>query len=153
MLNQRYSRLIVTAELGKKVQVLCDCSNEKVVWRLNVLAGYTKSCGCLQREMASAVNTAHGLANKHPLYAVWKRMRRRCYDPRHHSYPWYGAKGIKLCNEWESDFLLFYRDMHEGYIEGLTIDRIDPTKDYCKENCRWITHSENSRRAHSGEAL
>lgn len=29
------------------------------------------------------------------------------------------------------------------YVDGLTIDRIDPTKGYSKENCQWITHAEN----------
>lgn len=30
--------------------------------------------------------------------------------------------------------------------EQLSIDRIDPSKDYCPENCRWIPHRENCRR-------
>mgnify|MGYP006913128870 CR=1 FL=1 len=27
----------------------------------------------------------------------------------------------------------------------MTIDRIDETKDYCPENCRWITREDNAR--------
>jgi hypothetical protein len=29
----------------------------------------------------------------------------------------------------------------------LTIDRIDGNKDYCPENCRWVTLAENASRA------
>jgi len=33
-----------------------------------------------------------------------------------------------------------------GYKEGLTIERIDKDKNYCPQNCEWVTRSENSRR-------
>ena len=33
-------------------------------------------------------------------------------------------------------------------IQMITIDRIDSFKDYCPDNCRWITATENSVRAH-----
>ena len=39
----------------------------------------------------------------------------------------------------------FYADMKNGYTDSMTIDRIDSSKNYCKENCRWISKSENSR--------
>lgn len=43
--------------------------------------------------------------------------------------------------------------LSHGYADNLTIDRIDVDGGYCPENCRWITRSENSRRAYSKVAI
>ena len=37
--------------------------------------------------------------------------------------------------------------MDNGYVEGLSIDRIDETRGYRPDNCRWLTKSENARLA------
>ena len=63
-----------------------------------------------------------------PLYDIWQSMRRRCSDPKHVSYRYYGAKGIKVCDRWES-FKAFKQDMGER-PPGLTLDRKDSKKDY-----------------------
>ena len=79
---------------------------------------------------------------------ILSAMLRRCLDPNDKSYRWYGAKGIKVCNEW-LDNPKSFEDwaLANGYKAGLTIDRIDSNKDYSPDNCRWITQEENSRRA------
>lgn len=80
----------------------------------------------------------HGLS-KHPLYKTWHNMRSRCNNPNATKYEFYGGKGIKLCKEWEGNFLEFYNwSMANGYEKGLTIDRIDSNKDYASDNCRWV---------------
>jgi predicted nucleic acid-binding Zn ribbon protein len=85
----------------------------------------------------------HGMSQSKP-YAVWKTMRNRCKHPTHNRYASYGGRGIKVCEEWES-FDTFWADMGATYSEGLTLDRIDPDGDYCKENCRWISQKEQQR--------
>lgn len=73
-------------------------------------------------------------------------MRKRCNNPNSTSYRYYGARGIKVCEDWAS-FESFYRDMGDP-PEGLSLDRIDPGKDYCPGNCRWATaqqQAENRR--------
>ena len=81
---------------------------------------------------------------KHLFYGVV----RRCYNPKSKDYKLYGAKGITVCNEWMSDINNFCEwSLNNGYNENLTLDRIDYTKGYSPENCRWATwkQQQNNR--------
>lgn len=86
------------------------------------------------------MHVTHGLSNE-PLYKVWRAMKQRCYVQKNPSFRWYGAVGIKVCDRWQ-DFKNFYEDMSPR-PDGMQLDRIDSSKDYSKENCRWATPQEN----------
>lgn len=78
------------------------------------------------------------------LYQVRHGMKKRCYDESHKSYKYYGGKGITICNEWLNDFEEFYKwCINNGYKKGLTIDRIDASKNYEPENCKFSTACDN----------
>ena len=96
------------------------------------------------REIRRRNATKHGGFGTH-LYGVWNGMKQRCNNPSVKGYRYYGAKGVKVCEEW-GQFVPF-RDwaMSNGYEEGLTLDRIDSDGDYCPSNCRWIPNSEQQR--------
>lgn len=82
------------------------------------------------------------------LYNIWSCMRQRCNNPKHTAAQWYHYKGIRLCEEWESDFGAFQSwAIRNGYRDDLTIDRIDPDGNYSPENCQWITLDENRKRS------
>lgn len=68
-------------------------------------------------------------------------MIRRCEEKTHKSYNFYSKFGV--CKEWH-DFMIFYNDMWNNFKPELQLDRIDGTKGYSKENCRWVTPKENS---------
>ncbi len=36
---------------------------------------------------------------KHPLYTVWKNMKKRCYNKNNKQYKDYGGRGITICDE------------------------------------------------------
>lgn len=72
-------------------------------------------------------------------------MIRRCESKKDKSYRFYGAKGIKVCDEWHKRKNFYDWAKNNGYKEGLEIDRIDSDGDYCPENCRFITRLVNLR--------
>lgn len=84
----------------------------------------------------------HGMSRT-AIYKVWGGMKARCTNKNNSGYYHYGAKGITLAPEWYK-FSAFYADMGSSYKRGLTLDRIDGTKGYSKENCRWATRKEQS---------
>lgn len=125
----------------------CDCGAIKEVKGSNLRLGNSKSCGCLSRELSSERMKIHG-GRKTRLYEIWYNMRQRCYNSNIESYKNYGGRGIIVCNEWKNDFVSF-RDwaLSNGYTESLTLDRIDVNKNYCPENCRWVSQlmQQNNR--------
>lgn len=78
------------------------------------------------------------------VYRTWVAMRSRCRNPNDPNYINYGARGIKVCAEWEK-FENFYEDMGGLPFYEAQLDRIDNEKGYYKDNCRWLSAKENSR--------
>ncbi len=77
---------------------------------------------------------------------IWKGIIGRCYNLNHISYKYFGAKGIKLCNEWKDNFPQFLHwSLLNGYNSDKSIDRLNINGDYCPFNCRWATTKEQSR--------
>ncbi len=80
------------------------------------------------------------------LKTIWYGMIYRCENPLSTSYRWYGAKGVKVCEEWKNDILSFFDwAKNNGYADDLTIDRINPYGNYEPGNCRWIPLSEQAK--------
>lgn len=145
--GQRFGRLVALIPFGKTKhrgtiwKCKCDCGSVVNVERAHLISGATKSCGCIR-------NNEHHDESDNRLYAVWAGMKSRCGNKNHASYRFYGARGVKVCEEWSRSFLLF-RDwaIRSGYDKtakrgACTLDRIDPFGDYEPSNCRWISITE-----------
>lgn len=164
LIDKKFGKLKVIKYAGRKQSGTqfktywlceCDCGNKKDVCASELKNGHTISCGCFHKEMVGNLNRKHGLANKcGRIYDVWKSIKYRCNNPNNKSYKNYGGRGIRVCDEWQNDFMSFYNwAISSGYKEEklpnglnlLTIDRINNDGNYEPSNCRWVTNAENAK--------
>lgn len=148
--NKQFGRLTVIKKSEKPQGVKsayaywlckCECGNEIVASSSSLRRGHTRSCGCLAKDLL----TSHG-QSKTGIYRRWYGMRQRCNNPKDISYPNYGGRGIRVCEEWDTDFQSFYTwAIADGFSSELQLDRIDTNGNYEPSNCRWVKRQTNMR--------
>jgi hypothetical protein len=81
-------------------------------------------------------------------YIAWVNMKQRCYNPKYQFYYLYGEKGVTVCKKWRDSFQNFLKDMGNPPSDKYSVDRINGTGNYTKENCRWATpkQQQNNRK-------
>jgi len=71
-------------------------------------------------------------------------MRQRCLNVKNAAYPRYGGRGIEICERW-MDFVMFYADMGKRPSPEHSLERIDNSRGYSPDNCKWATEIEQQR--------
>ncbi len=144
--NKKFGKWCVIEYVGNSMwKCQCECGTVANVESYSLRSGNSHSCGCYQKEVASRTHKKHGYTRTR-LYRIYYKMKERCYKPNNDNYKYYGGLGIVICDEWLNSFSAFANwSMSHGYADNLTIDRIDNTKGYCPDNCRWITIQEQQK--------
>lgn len=155
MVGVRFGRLVAISEAGKgsngfKYLFKCDCGNEKIISGPIVRSGKASSCGCLRSERTAKKNLTHGKVDT-PEYQSWQAMKNRCLNPNQSAYKNYGGRGITICDKW-IEFAGFAEDMGER-PEGCSLERIDNSKGYSKDNCVWATIKSQNRNTRQNKYL
>ena len=149
--GQRFGSLVAIRQTGQRSrwdgefwECQCDCGTIKNVPIHSLKTGNTKSCGCSfkrprpHRKKTDCCNTR--------LYHIWANMKTRCLNPNNeYRYSRYGGRGITVCDEWMEFEPFLSWALSSGYSDSLTIDRIDNSKGYYPDNCRWVTMAEQNR--------
>jgi hypothetical protein len=120
----------------------CTCGNSSEVSQSNLKKGTTKSCGCFRKVVAKenmktrfVTHGDHGTR----LHSLWLGMRKRCYTTSSTAYAQYGGKGITVSSHWDSYENFKAWALQNGYVDGLSLDRINSSGNYTPRNCRWVS--------------
>lgn len=131
----------------RKELCICDCWKETLVSRWHLRHWDIKSCWCWHDNSRKTHWDRYTR-----FYKIWKAIKWRCNPKSFKSkdYKYYAWKWISVCKEWIDDYINFKNDMYKSYNDHValywendtTIDRIDCSKWYYKDNCRWATYKE-----------
>lgn len=147
--NKEFGRLTPRWPVGIRKDVhlwlcSCTCGNLRIVLK-HKIGGTTKSCGCWNRDQKLKHGHAVGYVETSE-YNTFLNARKRCTNPKHISYPYYGGRGIKFLFMSFEEFLFAVGPKPSPQH---TVDRY-PNNDghYESGNVRWATKEEqaNNRR-------
>lgn len=137
-----FGKLSIVKEVKSDVQghrkflCLCKCGNDHIAIWNNLVRGITtqcKRCSILQRtEKITQIPRKENLDE----YSSYRSMLKRCSDSIRYLH-------VQICDRWidpDHGFSNFLEDMGKR-PSGTTLDRIDGSLGYCKENCRWASAS------------
>jgi hypothetical protein len=78
------------------------------------------------------------------LYTAWMNVRQRCRNQNHPAYKNYGGRGVGYDPSWDC-YEVFCAEVGNPPSPTHSLDRIDNSKGYEKNNVRWATRAVQSR--------
>lgn len=121
----------------------CVCGVVVSIRGSRLIAGTTKSCGCLRVIHGDSRSTTHN---------IWWAMQQRCHNPKNNRWVYYGARGIKVCDRWKgtNGYQNFITDVGLRPDKHYSIDRINNDGNYEPGNVKWSTRVEQAKNQRKG---
>lgn len=79
------------------------------------------------------------------IYKIWLNMVHRCCNSKVKDYPYYGGRGITVCDEWKEYPPFKEWAAASRYDDSLTLERKDVDGNYTPINCTWIPRLAQAR--------
>jgi hypothetical protein len=131
--------------------VACDCGVKKTMRVDTIKNKKVSGCGCgvPESQKTNPHNVKHRLSHSQ-FYNTYYSAKNRCHSDKNVMFYNYGGRGIRFL--WKS-FKDFHTDMYDSFVDfanrnkntRISLDRIDNSKGYFKENCRWATYKQQAR--------
>ena len=147
LLGKKFGRLVLLSleprkDTGHKKVIMarfrCECGHEET----------RRLSGVIHSKEPMCMDCRYRLQRYHkndPLYGTWVGMMDRCYKCKSPSYKWYGAKGIRVCEEWKSVAVFSEWAKSHGWYKGCNIDRVNRDGPYSPSNCRIVSPTINQQ--------
>jgi hypothetical protein len=123
----------------KKWSYVCECGAQGSAASADIRSGKVRSCGCYRASILRSSGLKHGMCGTGAWHS-WRDMIKRCTNPKADHFKDYGARGIAVCDEWQS-FEGFHKSMGDR-PRGFSLERDDVDGNYEPGNCRWIPLGE-----------
>lgn len=163
MIGRKFGKYTVVRFAGfdaarhKLVECQCSCGRIRCIKGTSLRKGRTTQC----RSCASSGKSPNHEYLNHYLCHYLRRIKQYCYNISHFKYPFYGARGIKICDEWiyRGTGMKSFVEYVEGTI-GLRPDnpadwsfkqpcfklaRINTNEDYKPGNLQWVHYKDNPK--------
>ena len=154
--NKRFGNLVAierSPNRNKKKEVAwlcqCDCGNKKIITRDSLTSGNTTTCGCSHRKRRKRHHfwKGYGEISGKYWYSVKRVAKKRGYEfdiTIEHAWDIYLSQNRKCAL---SNFdIQFAESAKDEEIGGQTasLDRIDSTQGYVKDNIQWVHKDINA---------
>lgn len=141
-IGKKHGKLLVLEEVPsdvkghRKYNCLCDCGNQHVCTRNNLLRGITTQCTLCASQQRVQNSTTLNVKEHRKTYDSYRGMFHRSGKLENYEH-------VSICERW-SDPVNGYPNFKEDMgwrPNGMTLDRINHRGNYEPSNCRWTTSS------------
>lgn len=128
-----------SGQVNRVFNCVCECGKVKDIRYAHLKRLKISSCGCKKQISTKGVSLSTT-----DLGIVWNSIRTRTKENYFQSHLYFN-KGVAVCQEWKNSIDSFCDwGKSNGYKKGLQLDRIDNSKGYSPDNCRFVTSKVNN---------